>query len=625
MRNREFYETQLKALETVNSEPDHIRQVEAEIKQLEDKAKQAKADKEQGIRGTGLNNQEKHRLKELRTERTMIERKEELEVLLNMNGMDEFTQEAEQEEAQDEALEMVDQMVSSDAERAANEAEGATTLEEGRTLTGKTAQREGLKGYYETSVPAQLTKRGEVQSRKDQMSKNSMLGASMQLVTLNKLLTRDDLSDAQINMINKLINYFNRVLDTLDAADRQFEENVRSAEEVERDAGEETPTETQGKQEIGNEASAPEVGGDGEVAEHSAEEHETATETSEDAAKPEEEQEQAEAIDYDNLTEEQKRQFQIQGARANLENLVAQLRELSDQKDVAKQQLEQAEKDGNEVDIRNAQYAISRINMKMTPLRNQVQELVAKINELEGRTGPDEPERAEGAEAEKPAQEAEERDEGAEPAAAPVAGAEEKKEKEEQEEPEQSEEEQNKEPTVIEHATGIRAILEAFIRVLQAITHNPKLLEGARQKLVDVKYMPAGISPKMTTVPEGSVTKEDAEKVATEVGEAEQAEEVGKEVEEAEEERKEPVEENGEHEETEEVVEETEEAREDVEPETREASDKKQEDRPAWELPEDEKDAINARSSEIAQEIADSHEPGREDPSKPGKTEGQEH
>lgn len=67
-----------------------------------------------------------------------MERKEELEVLLNMNGIEEFTQEAELDSAQEEALEMVDTIIDSNAERAANEAKGKTTLEEGRTLTGKT-------------------------------------------------------------------------------------------------------------------------------------------------------------------------------------------------------------------------------------------------------------------------------------------------------------------------------------------------------------------------------------------------------------------------------------------------------------------------------------------------------
>ena len=35
MRDREFYEIQLKALETVNSEPDHIREVVEEIRELQ--------------------------------------------------------------------------------------------------------------------------------------------------------------------------------------------------------------------------------------------------------------------------------------------------------------------------------------------------------------------------------------------------------------------------------------------------------------------------------------------------------------------------------------------------------------------------------------------------------------
>ena len=249
MRSREFYEGQLRLLESLDSSPEHIRQVAEQIKVLEDKAKQAK---ESGEKGAGLNNAEKRRLKELKTERSMLERKEELEVLLNMNGLEEFTQEAEQEQAQTEALEMVDQMIGSDAERAANEAKGATTLEEGRSLTGKTAQREGVKGYYETEVPTQLTKRGDIKAEKAQMSKNSMLGASMQLATLNKLLTRTGLSEAQVSMVNKLIKYFNRVLDTLDAVDRQFEESTRAAENIEREAGVEPPTNAEPQAEVGD-------------------------------------------------------------------------------------------------------------------------------------------------------------------------------------------------------------------------------------------------------------------------------------------------------------------------------------------------------------------------------------
>ena len=224
MRNREFYEEELQSLESIDTSPEAIKKIEEDLKQLEDKEKQEGK----------LDRADKSRLKELRILRGRMERKEELEVLLQMNGIEDFTQEAELPSAQDEALEMVNAMIESNAGRAANEAKGATTIEEGKTLTGKMEQIESVKGYYMTEVPTRLTSKNRVQMRKEQMSKNSVLGASMQLVTLQKLATRTDLSEAQLQMIDKLITYFNKVLDTHAEQDRKFAESIKKAEEIEQ-------------------------------------------------------------------------------------------------------------------------------------------------------------------------------------------------------------------------------------------------------------------------------------------------------------------------------------------------------------------------------------------------------
>ena len=623
MRNREFYEGQLRLLESLDSSPEHIRQVAEQIKVLEDKAKQAK---ESGEKGAGLNNAEKRRLKELKTERSMLERKEELEVLLNMNGLEEFTQEAEQEQAQTEALEMVDQMIGSDAERAANEAKGATTLEEGRSLTGKTAQREGVKGYYETEVPTQLTKRGDIKAEKAQMSKNSMLGASMQLATLNKLLTRTGLSEAQVSMVNKLIKYFNRVLDTLDAVDRQFEESTRAAENIEREAGVEPPTNAEPQAEVGDnvERSAPEaeITEEGVPAPEVAEEGRTAgTPEAVEEEKPEPQEEKPEEIDYDNLTEEQKRQFQIQGARANLDNIVKQLRELDAQKDEAKKKLEEAERNGDESGIRDAQFAVSRINMQMTPLRNQAQELVARINELEGRGEQGSTEQTQEAGQTEPEKERETA-EDAEPEA-PAAKAPETEEKVGEignvEQGEPTIQGAPVPPQAIEHVSGLKALLAAFIRILQAITRKPNLLEGARQSLVTIEYLPAGTKIDPSKVTKTNVTKENVQEVAEELGEdKEQAQQAAEEVDKAEETRENETGEERESVEEQEMPEVADDSTPeflDEEPE-KETPEADKDSRPSWELSPEQKEKINADSAEIVHEMQENAER-----TQPGKTE----
>ncbi len=229
MRNREFYEEELEALKSIDSTPEGIRSVEQQIQALEDKQAQAKLDKLEGITGTGLNNQEKHQLKELKGLRRRIERKEELEVLVNMNGIEEFTQEAENPRAQEETLDMVKLMVRSNAAKAAHDAKKATTAEPGKSFKGKIPQREG---YYVTEVPGYLTKTGEISARKDQMSKNSLLGASIQVAILEKLATRDDLTDKQRAMISKLITYYNKVIDRFMEEDKAFGEGVKAQEEA---------------------------------------------------------------------------------------------------------------------------------------------------------------------------------------------------------------------------------------------------------------------------------------------------------------------------------------------------------------------------------------------------------
>lgn len=483
MKNREYYEEELKTLESVITTPEEIRRVEQEIKTLEDKQAQSKKDKEDGTRGTGLNNSEKHQLKELRSLRKRMERKEELEVLLNMNGIEEFTQEAEGDRAQEETLEMIDEMVSSNAERAANEAKGART-EKGKTFRGHIPQREG---YYQVAVPTQLTQRGEVRARKDEMSKNSLLGASMQLATLAALAKRTDLTPKQQSMIEKLTRYFNKVLETLKEEDRLFAEQMQAREEPEQ------------------ETIAPEVGADDELERSSGAEEEIEPEVKEE---PEAEEE----IDYDNLTEQQKREFQIRGTRANLENVIAKLKELEALKEQAIKRLEEAQAANDQEAFIKAEQEISSINMKKMPLQNQARELTQRLNELEGRGGPEEAQQPRTNET--PAQEERPEGEAQVGATAPGVTQDEREEASQEPLPENKENEQERE--VVETVSGWKALVELFIRIIQKISGNPELLEGTRQNLVTVKSLPKNLDPRMTTVPEGTMTKEQVQILAEE-------------------------------------------------------------------------------------------------------------
>ena len=340
-----------------------------------------------------------------------------------------------------------------------------------------------------------------------------------------------------------------------------------------------------------------------------------------DDDEPEVVEESEEQVDYDNLTEEQKRQFQIQGARANLDNIVKQLRELDAQKDEAKKKLEEAERNGDESGIRDAQFAVSRINMQMTPLRNQAQELVARINELEGRGEQGSTEQTQEAGQTEPEKERETAEE-AEPEA-PAAKAPETEEKVGEignvEQGEPTIQGAPVPPQAIEHVSGLKALLAAFIRILQAITRNPNLLEGARQSLVTIEYLPAGTKIDPSKVTKTNVTKENVQEVAEELGEdKEQAQQAAEEVDKAEETRENETGEEPEIVEEQylpEVADDSTPEFIDEEPE-KETPEADKDSRPSWELSPEQKEKINADSAEIVHEMQENSER-----TQPGKTE----
>ena len=694
MRNREFYERELAALEGidtsvgVNGEKGAYTKLSERIAKLEEKHAKRGTVGEDGEVAKDLNNAERHELKELKILRARTERKEELEVLLNMNGIEEFTEEAKAPSAQEEALEMIDGMINSNAERAAEEATRATT-DTTRTFRGKIPQK---LGYYMTTVPEQLTKRGEVRSRKDEMSKNSVIGASMQLVTLEALLQRPDLSDKQKEMIDKLMTYYNKVLDMHMQQDLEYEESQRAEEQVEtgdesrQDESEEIPipeetraaiekqelniiiieseiltlerkleefqkdlenAQKEGKTEIVeactqqisiisrlleeknkdyenrinaiSDLAGPdntltvkvndnarayykasgkvfaaqdmflatpiqnfEADGKPEAAEYlmgkytenDAERKEaleeernlegtfeepieamilakktrtTELESTDDkkrtdrqqdeeeigAQEPTEEEieeasrdtsghsqmdldddepevveESEEQVDYDNLTAEQKRQFQLQGARANLAKLVEELKELEAQKAAAKEEMDIAEKAGDKTSFEVAQLKYSGINMKMQPLQNKVAELNKQIESLE-REGQDAPEQTAQTQDETSIDET-----SVGGAAAPKQPANKDLDKEEPEASDDKNKEQDEQ--VVGEARGFKALIAMLIKVLRVITRNEHLLDGTMARLSDVKSLPSSSQIKMTNVPENS-GRVDESKVADEV------------------------------------------------------------------------------------------------------------
>ena len=490
MRNREFYEEELQSLESIDTSPEAIKKIEEDLKQLEDKEKQEGK----------LDRADKSRLKELRILRGRMERKEELEVLLQMNGIEDFTQEAELPSAQDEALEMVNAMIESNAGRAANEAKGATTIEEGKTLTGKMEQIESVKGYYMTEVPTRLTSKNRVQMRKEQMSKNSVLGASMQLVTLQKLATRTDLSEAQLQMIDKLITYFNKVLDTHAEQDRKFAESIKKAEELEQDAG----TEQESKAKEGETRTDQEGVTELEEEEH---DHTPANEEK----KEEQEETQEEEIDYDNLTAEQKRDFQLKGLQANLDKVIAQLQSLAQERDKYDKLVNES-KDPQQKN--QAQLMASKIRMQMTPLQNQARDLVQQINNLHGRVEPTQEEQVQESqeEAKKKKEKRENATEHEENSETPVRVAKPNPTRvvrvyDPEEYEEETNKKKNKDDDKNDKDNMITTMFKAIVKLIKA-------LSGRRD---DIEALPSGRGPILTTVPKGSTTEKKAEEMAEEL------------------------------------------------------------------------------------------------------------